>query len=108
MSDPFYGIRQTPDITYTQYVVATAGTSISVERAKETILMIDPAGTLATLTVVLPTAPENGDTVLITTSQILTALTLTGTIVGTLTTLALGGFAKFQYSTRASKWFRVG
>ena len=102
-------IRSSPETTNIQYYVPTTGVSIQITRAKEAIVLLNPAGTLATLTLVLPTSGvENGDTVLISTSQILTALTITGTIVGTLTALALGGFAKFQYSASGLKWFRVG
>lgn len=101
--------RTTPNRTSVQRYVPLTGATLTVARAKDAVLLIDPAGTLATLTVALPTTYlENGDTVTIATSQIITALTLTGTIVGTLTTLALGGFAKFQYSLPAAKWFRVG
>ena len=63
---------------------------------------------LATLTIVLPSSPVDGDEVIISTSQTLTALTITGTIVGTLTTLNAAGFARFFYSADSSKWFRVG
>lgn len=89
-----------------QYAQPTTGQSVTIADTTDT-LMLDPAGTLATLTVVLPTGAQ-GKRVTISSSQILTALTITGTIVGTLTTLALGGFAQFTYSSSASKWFRTG
>lgn len=89
-----------------QYAQPTTGQSVTIDPTTAT-LMLDPAGTLATLTVVLPTGSQ-GKRVTICSSQILTALTITGTIVGTLTTLALGGFAQFTYSSSASKWFRTG
>lgn len=73
-------------------------------------LLINPAGTLATLTVVLPSGSGmvDGKEISIASSQIVTALTVTGTIVGTLTALAVGGFARFAYSVTSSKWFRTG
>lgn len=81
-------------------VVVSAGT---------TALLLNPAGTLATLTITLPSSPVDGQTLSIGTSQILTSLTVNGgTIVGTLTTLALGGYAYFVYGATAAKWFRCG
>lgn len=91
----------------TQYAAPTTGQTVTAN-AGVRILFINPAGTLATLTVVLPASPVEGQDFIVCASQILTALTITGTIVGTLTTLALGGFARFVYSTDAAKWFRAG
>lgn len=88
--------------------VPTAGATVNMGNGQNSILLLDPAGTLATLTVVLPVNPSDGDRATISTSQILTALTITGTIVGTLTTLALSGFASFKYNQASAKWFRVG
>lgn len=89
-----------------QYVAPTTGQSVTILPGTD-LLAIDPAGTLATLTIVLPTGSE-GKTVKIGASQILTLLTVTGTIVGTLTSLGLGGFAEFVFSASSSKWFRTG
>jgi hypothetical protein len=91
----------------TQYAAPTAGATVTINAGVRKVF-IDPAGTLATLTVVLPASPVDGQECGISTSQILTALTITGTIVGTLTTLALGAFAEFTFSGTASKWFRTG
>lgn len=91
----------------TQYAQPTTGQTVTANPGVAA-LFIDPAGTLATLTVVLPASPVEGQGFEMGSSQILTALTITGTIVGTLTTLALGGFARFRYSATASKWFRTG
>lgn len=89
-----------------QYAVPTTGQTVTGDGSA--VICINPAGTLAALTVVLPASPFDGQECTIATSQILTSLTITGTIVGTLTTLALGGFARFVYSAQASKWFRAG
>lgn len=92
-----------------QRPVPESGGTVNLTRADKVYALLDPAGTLATLTVNLPSSPLDGDEVTLSTSQILTALTVgNGTIVGTLTTLALGGFAKFVYNTASSKWFRCG
>lgn len=90
----------------TQYVVATTGTTVTADGSA--ILLLDPAGTLLALTITMPASPIDKQHFTIGTSQIITALTITGTIVGTLTTLALGGFATFQWNATAAKWFRVG
>lgn len=89
-----------------QYAAPTAGQTVTCDGSS--VVFIDPAGTLATLTVALPAAPVNGQEVNLCASQIITALTVTGTIIGTLTTLAVAGFARFVYSSTAVKWFRAG
>lgn len=89
-----------------QYATPTTGQTVTGDGSR--IIIINPAGTLATLTVILPSSPVDGQECILAASQILTALTITGTIVGTLTTLALGGFARFVYSATAAKWFRAG
>lgn len=89
-----------------QYAAPTVGQTVTSDGSS--ILIIDPAGTLATLTIVLPASPINGQDFVIASSQIVTTLTVTGTIVGTLTALAVAGFARFIYSSTASKWFRAG
>lgn len=89
-----------------QYAQPTTGQSVTMDNVST--LLVDPAGTLATLTIVLPTAPADKQRAKIGSSQIITVLTVTGTIVGTLTTLALGGYAEFIWYSAASKWFRVG
>jgi hypothetical protein len=94
-------------IVTTQYAQPTTGQTVTANPGVNT-LFLDPAGTLATLTVVLPASPVEGQLFRVAAAQIITALTITGTIVGTLTTLALGGFAQFVYSATASKWFRTG
>lgn len=89
-----------------QEAIPTAGQSVMILDTSD-VLFLNPAGTLATLTVVLPTGGA-GRRVTISSAQLITLLTITGTIVGTLTTLALGGFAEFIYSATTSKWYRTG
>lgn len=90
-----------------QAVTPTTGQTIVVA-AGTTALLINPAGTLAALTVTLPASPVDGQTITIATSQIITALTVNGTKVGALTTLALGGYAYYVYGADGAKWFRCG
>lgn len=89
-----------------QYAAPTTGTSVTI-LAPTDVLLLDPAGTLLALTVVLPTGAD-GKKIKIGSSQAITTLTVTGTIVGTLAGMALAGFAEFIYSGAASKWFRTG
>lgn len=96
-----------PNVLVSQYAAPTTGQTVTALAGVE-VLMINPAGTLAALTVVLPANPVDGQDFCVCTSQIITALTITGTIVGTLTTLALGGYAWFIYSATAAKWMRAG
>lgn len=97
----------TATLVSTQYAQPTVGQTVTAN-AGVNALFIDPAGTLLTLTVVLPASPSDGQVFMMGSSQIITTLTVTGTIVGSLTTMGLGGFARFCYSATASKWFRVG
>lgn len=89
-----------------QYVTPTTGQTVTSNGSAA--LLIDPAGTLPALTIVFPSPPSDRQTFNFGCSQIITALTITGTIVGTLTTLAVGGFAYFQWNAASAKWFRIG
>lgn len=95
-----------------QYVTPTTGQTVTVN-ADTGVLVINPAGTLATLTINMPAGvPARGDGHIITiaTSQILTAVTMGAgagnTAIGAITTLALAGFAAYCY--RQTVWYRCG
>lgn len=91
-----------------QYATPTTGQTVTITGGVG-VLLINPAGTLVALTVALPSSPADGQSIEIGSSQAITTLTVSnGTIIGTLTTLALGGYAKFRWSATASLWFRVG
>jgi len=89
-----------------------SGYTYNVPVAAFSLLVLNPAGVLATGTVILPVAPLDGDQVRISTTQTITALTLTPsgtqTIANAVTTLAGNGFVAYLYSTAQNKWFRVG
>ena len=74
-------------------------------------VIIEPAGTLATGTVTMPASPVDGQTVTITSTQIITALTHnpnTGqTLKGALTTIPADGNATWLYKTSTTTWYRV-
>jgi hypothetical protein len=91
-----------------QYAVPTTGQTVAMS-ANIGRLVLNPAGLLALLTITMPPSPTDGQECSFSTSQPITALTMSGgTIIGGLTTLALGGFASFVYSSGASSWFRAG
>lgn len=102
---------------YTQTVAPVTGFSITVAGDTATAdvwLMLLPAGTLAAGTVILPLASTcaDGQEVLITSSQIITALTvsLNGASAGygLPTAATANGFYRLRFSKLQNAWFRVG
>lgn len=95
-------------IPQTQYATPTTGTTINVNTNGFVRLLINPVGTLLALTVTLPASPQDGDLVNLASTQAVTGLTMNGgTIIGALTTLAIGTFATYTYSSSSSEWFRT-
>lgn len=84
--------------------------TVTVTDGRNVWLALAPAGTLATLTVAISGTPSAQQEVLINTTQILTALTITAsnTLQGQPTTLAANGFAKMKYDAVNAVWRRVG
>jgi hypothetical protein len=96
--------------TVYSYQTPTTGFSIQVANGV-TSLLLGPAGTLATGAVIFPVTPIDGQTLSISSSQTITALTLSAptgqTILSAITTLAANGHTAWQYTASVSKWFRV-
>lgn len=93
-----------------QFAAPTTGQTVTVATG-DTWLLITPAGTLAALTVTLPTDRTDGEIVRVTSSQILTSLTVGGagtTVNGAPATLAANGFFEMAYSETLNAWYRVG
>lgn len=99
-----------------QYNAPLTGATVAVLPTTGTLLL-DPAGTIATLTVTLPTAAQliDGQEFAISSSQTVTALTLTpgaGTTVSnaptaiTISTTATYGY-RFKYRLANTKWYRT-
>lgn len=88
----------------------TGTTVVMTDDAVSGSLYLTPAGTIAALTVTLPTNANSviGQKETIVTSQTITALTVDGatTILGNPTTLAAGGSVTFQ-KMAANTWARV-
>lgn len=92
-------------IPTTQYATPTTGQTVTANSTGFVRLLINPAGTLATLTVTLPGSPSDGDIIDIWCTQIVTALTMNGgTIIGALASFAVGSHSTFIYSSSASEW----
>lgn len=91
-----------------QYVAPASGNTVTTN-AGVTLLLIDAGGLLATLSVVLPANPVDGQRIVIASSGIITLLSVTGgTVKGALTTLSANGFARYAYSSQGNAWFRTG
>ena len=97
-----------------QYVAAAADSTTVTVLNTTSALIIDPAGTLTTYGVILPSAPVDGQTIEISSSKTLTALTLSAglnTISNSPTALTISTTAaygyKFIYNLGVTTWFRL-
>jgi hypothetical protein len=90
------------------YQVSTTGFSYTFAAGTQ-VLVINPAGTLATGTITMPASPSDGMTITFSSTKIITALTVnanTGqTINNAVTTLAAGQSASYVYRTASTAWF---
>jgi len=85
-------------------VVPLTGETVTIGAAK-LVTIINPAGTLANLTIVLPTAAGDGDTRTVTFSQAITTLAWTGMTSGFPTTMARNASFSAVWDSRSSTWF---
>jgi hypothetical protein len=70
--------------------------------------IINPAGTLATLTITLPAAPANNQMQYVSFMQVITAATFNGgTILGAPASLAIGGTVGFVFDAGTAAWYRI-
>lgn len=76
------------------------------------ITIFAPSGTLATGTIIMPSSPTDGMCVRFSSSQIITALTVSAntgqSIVNALTAFTAGGFAEYIYKSSNTTWYRIG
>lgn len=89
----------------------TGATVVLTDAVNDAHLVVTPAATIAACTFTVPTNANSriGQRITITTSQIITSVTISGsgiTIVGAPTTLAAGGYVTLQ-KVAASTWRRV-
>lgn len=106
---------ETSNKPVTQYLIPTSGFSVTVSDGgtdtQDVHLILTPAGTLATGTIVLPASPANKVEVLVSSTNEVTALTVDGgtaTLSGAPTTIAATGYFRMKYDSILSTWFRVG
>lgn len=96
-----------------QYAQPTTGTTVTATKTTGTLLL-DPAGTLAALTVTMPANPIDGQKFSLTSSQTITALTVntsdSSTISNSPTALTISTTAsygyRFVYRAANTKWYR--
>lgn len=90
--------------------VPTTGFNITIAN-NITEYIINPAGTLATGTFVMPSEPYNGQRIRIASTQTVTALTVSAnsgqTIVGAPTTLSSSSAFEMLYQASDTKWYRA-
>ena len=107
--------RESGDIAMmakSQYVTPTSGNIINASEAGHRLLYIDPAGTLATLTVNFFVGTYDGQQISIYTSEALSALSLVipaggATIQSAVTTLAAGGRITYAYVASENVWVPI-
>jgi hypothetical protein len=117
---------QTGDGSITALNISTSGTEIDtsfiiavpvtlgtvVMTAGTQRLIINPAGTLAVLTVTLPATPTNGQLAKVSFTQAITALTFNApagaTVVAAPTSAAIDTTFRFIYQTSSTSWFPAG
>lgn len=97
----------------TQRLIPTTGFTLTLEGSSNTHLILTPVGTLADGTITLPASTEAVDkqTVLVTTSQEITSLTVSGngaTVIGEPSTILAGGYFTMKYDADTTTWYRVG
>lgn len=96
-------------IPQVQYSAPTTGGTVTINSNGNVKLLLNPAGTLATLTVTFPGSPSDGDMIQMGCTQIVTALTMNGgTIVGALASFAVGGSGTWVFSSTSGTWIKTG
>jgi len=108
MSQIGYGVQDSIAVPFRVEVPLT-GFSITLDN--NSVLVLEPAGTLATGTVLLPASPLDGQRIRIISTQTQTALTITAatgdTVVGTATALVALTPVEFSYKLSSRKWYRI-
>lgn len=88
-------------------VAPTTGGTVTLSTANRRTIL-NPAGTLATLTINMPPTPANGQLQTVSTTQTLTALTVSGnghTIIGQPTALTAGSAFTMTYDLATTTWY---
>lgn len=103
-----YHYRPPADLT-TNYTVATNGGNVTIPILSSGTIL-DPAGAIAAFTVTLPAAPSDGLRIRLSSTQTITAFTLspnTGqSIKNAITTFPAGSAVEYQYRLADTTWYR--
>lgn len=91
-----------------QYAAPTTGSTVTSNSRRA--LVLNPAGSLATLTIAFPSSPVSGQTFAISTSQTIASITLTGASFpsgGSLSALSANSSMQWRYISEVSLWFKM-
>lgn len=110
MYPPYAGsVPANAEINRTQAEAPVTGDTVTAFDDSDTVL-VNPAATLAALTIVLPSSPArgNGHRLTLLFSQVITALTLSSsaTILGGVATISANGYMSFVFYDGV--WYRAG
>lgn len=96
------------DSFYKQISTLTSGTVTSNDTGQDVIIIHDAASLAATLTLVMPATPTDGQLLTFMSVLGVTALTITSTptLVGGLASVAPAGNATWMYERSNNKWYR--
>jgi len=99
----------TPSGQIAQYSSPATGATVTVSNlTQNTRLILSPAGTIATLTIVLDSAPADLETISVSSTQTITALTISGgTTSGAPTTMGATTPFRLQYDAVATVWHSI-
>lgn len=93
------------------YVAPLTGATVTPDVGTE-FCMIDPAGTIAALTLNMPATPFDGQRFTVNFDAVVTALTMaapaSATIKAALTAATAAGYATWKYNKADNTWYRVG
>ena len=112
VSNLYQYLNRQVDYTVTSVQAPTTGFSITMLASVGSIgsvLTLNPAGTLATGTILLPKQPTDGQVAEVSTTATVTSLTVSGngaTIKNAPTTLLAGNGFAYYYSAASAAWFR--
>lgn len=96
----------------TSFDLQTPSSGFSITLAdRKGVLILDPAGTLATGTITMPLKPNNGQIVRVSSSQIVTSLTVSPntsqSIKNAPTTIVAGGSFAYIFVTSGTTWYKI-
>lgn len=92
-----------------QYAAPTVGQTVAIDGLTD-VMLIEPAGLLASLTVNMPTNIPNGKRITIASTQVVTTLTLGGagnTILNAITAFAAAVPVEYTFRAANSSWYKT-